>query len=613
MSSESTPTGALSTGTTVGRYRLLGPLGEGGMGVVYRAEDTTLGRHAALKFLPVHLAQSEDAAARLLAEARAASSLDHRHICTIYEVGEAEDGRFFIAMACYDGQSLADRLKEGPVPVEEAVRIATEMACALEAAHAEGIVHRDIKPSNIFLTSKGTVKLLDFGVAKVQGAALTKTGDTLGTIQYMAPEQTRGVADTRGDLWALGAVLYEMIVGERLFSASYDGALLFDILYMDVDLGPVRAAGAPDAVTSIIARCLQRDPEERMPSAEALREALEGAFRPGAPTDIPAVPPASTAPSPVDPPTVAPMPTAAAPTTPPDALPTAADPTEVTTVAAPFASPLVAEAAARPALPRAALAAAAVVVVGAIGAFALSAGGDGAEAPRQPETALASTAAGGAAGDPIDSVADGAPAGAATDVPAEAQLPAPTPQVQAPAPQAQAPPQVVYRDRPVPARQAAPPPVRQAAPPPQPATLVSRAPAGVTVSVNGQAVGGSTSVPAGTHTVVFRHPQHGQTQQSIRVSPGETKTLSMYFTSEVRIGAQLAEGSGPAPFAAVWVDGRNTGAFTPTSVTLGPGRHTIELRRDGWSVLNSPQTVVVEPSPSPMTQSLSFRLASNAP
>src|SRR5688572_2381404 len=197
-------------GTTVAHYRIISLIGGGGMGTVYLADDTSLKRRVALKFLRADAQDSAEGAARLLKEARAASVLDHPHIATIYEIGEY-GGRPFIAMAHYDGETLEARLGRGQMPFGEIARIVAEMADALAAAHAAGIVHRDLKPSNVMLTGSGSVKVLDFGIAKVETAEtatnLTAAGSTLGTAGYMSPEQAAGdMVDARSDVWSLGVV-----------------------------------------------------------------------------------------------------------------------------------------------------------------------------------------------------------------------------------------------------------------------------------------------------------------------------------------------------------------------------------------------------------------------
>jgi serine/threonine protein kinase len=197
-------------GAPVSRYRILSPIGIGGMGVVYRAEDTRLGRPVALKFLPPLPAPNPRARERFLDEARAASALDHPNICTIYEVGETAGGQLYIAMACYDGETLKRRLERGPLSAAEALHVALQVARGLAKAHRRGIVHRDVKPANLMITADGIVKILDFGIA--QTPERSPALPLLGTPAYMSPEQAAGgEVDPRGDVWSLGAVLREML------------------------------------------------------------------------------------------------------------------------------------------------------------------------------------------------------------------------------------------------------------------------------------------------------------------------------------------------------------------------------------------------------------------
>jgi serine/threonine protein kinase/Tol biopolymer transport system component len=260
----------------VGPYRVIERLGGGGMGIVYRAEDTRLGRIVALKFLPPDLTRDLVAKARFQQEARAASAFDHPNICTIYEVGETADGQLYLAMPCYDGETLRRRLESGPLPVDEAVDVAAQVARGLAKAHRQGIVHRDIKPANLIVTSDGVVKILDFGIAKLAGAAaLTRTGSTLGTPAYMSPEQMKGQeVDARSDLWSLGVVLYEMLAGRRPFPGDHESVVRQAILSAQPEpLSHVRPE-VPPAVQQLVDALLAKDPDKRAPAADEVAATL---------------------------------------------------------------------------------------------------------------------------------------------------------------------------------------------------------------------------------------------------------------------------------------------------------------------------------------------------
>ena len=265
-------------GRTISHYHVISRAGAGGMGTVWLAEDTALGRRVALKFLSEGAAQTGDATARLLREARAASALDHPHIATIYDVGEFE-GQPYIAMAFYDGETLAERLARGPLPVADAARIVAQVADALSAAHAAGIVHRDLKPANLMLTAAGQVKVLDFGIAAVTStdaetmARLTNAGSSVGTAAYMSPEQAAGqIVDARTDLWALGVVTREMLTARPVF----DGANVLAILnaVMTTTPPPIRdlRPDVPAELDEIIARTMVRDRTARSISAGEVRD-----------------------------------------------------------------------------------------------------------------------------------------------------------------------------------------------------------------------------------------------------------------------------------------------------------------------------------------------------
>jgi Flp pilus assembly protein TadD/TolB-like protein len=269
-------------GETVSHYEILEELGGGGMGVVYKALDTRLRRHVALKFLPAELTRNAPAKQRFLLEAHAASTLDHPNVCTVHEVDETPDGRLFIAMAYYQGQSLRQRIEQGPLGVPEALKIALQVARGLEAAHRAGIVHRDVKPANIMLPPGGEVKVLDFGLAKLEGEArrLTRTGTTMGTVAYMSPEQASGdTVDARSDLWSLGVVLYEMLTGRLPFKGERDHSLIYSILHDTAAALRTHLPGAPRAVERLLERLLEKDPRHRYQSATEVVAALEALAR----------------------------------------------------------------------------------------------------------------------------------------------------------------------------------------------------------------------------------------------------------------------------------------------------------------------------------------------
>ncbi len=247
------------------------------MGVVYRGEDVLLKRSVALKFLPPELAHHEEAKERFIREARAASALDHPHIGSVLDVAETEEGRMFIVMPYYDGETLKEKLAGGPLSIVQAVTYAVHIAEGLAAAHEAGIVHRDIKPANVMVTRSDAVKIVDFGLARLDaGQDLTKTGTTLGTTYYMSPEQVAGLrVDIRTDLWSLGIVLFEMLTGTRPFEGEYDQAVLYSIVNNEPP--PLREIrpDVPAELVKIVERLLQKDPKERFPSSADLLRAFE--------------------------------------------------------------------------------------------------------------------------------------------------------------------------------------------------------------------------------------------------------------------------------------------------------------------------------------------------
>jgi Tol biopolymer transport system component len=281
---------ALSAGTRLGPYEILAPLGAGGMGEVYRARDTRLDRDVALKVLPAHLSASPELQRRLEREAKAVSQLSHPHICTLYDVGR-EGETDFLVMEYLEGETLAHRLEQGPLPLDQALRTAGEIADALDKAHRQGVVHRDLKPGNIMLTKSGA-KLLDFGLAKLREASsgegagiesalptqarpLTEEGKIVGTYPYMAPEQLEGkAADARTDIFAFGAVLYEMVTGKRAFEGKSRASLIAAIMSSEprpiTELQPM----TPPLLDRVVRRCLAKDPDERWQSAGDLAAEL---------------------------------------------------------------------------------------------------------------------------------------------------------------------------------------------------------------------------------------------------------------------------------------------------------------------------------------------------
>ncbi|MGB6130989.1 MAG: serine/threonine-protein kinase, partial [Acidobacteriaceae bacterium] len=261
-------------------YRVLGVAGAGGMGVVYRALDIRLNRTVALKFLPPELNESARERERFLREARTACSLDHPNIGVIHSIEETADGQAFIVMAYYEGSSLAQRIAEGPLAPREAVEIAAQMAQGLAEAHAHGIVHRDVKPSNVMLTSAGMAKIVDFGLALVVSSRLSTQTSVAGTFAYMSPEQISGRAvDPRCDIWALGAVLVEMLTGVSPFQRDSVPAICLAIL----NDAPQRVDTIPEPLQPVAYRALAKDPERRFGSCREFLAALERAAQ-----DLPA-------------------------------------------------------------------------------------------------------------------------------------------------------------------------------------------------------------------------------------------------------------------------------------------------------------------------------------
>jgi eukaryotic-like serine/threonine-protein kinase len=270
-------------GRTISHYRIVEKVGGGGMGVVYKAEDTRLHRFVALKFLPDELAKDPQALPRFQREAQAASALNHPHICTIHDIGE-QDGQYFIAMELLEGQTLHTRIGGRPLPPETLLDLALQIADALDAAHRRSIVHRDLKPSNIFVTSRGDAKLLDFGLAKhlhlgtaanaetpTFSGPITVRGQIIGTIAYMSPEQVQDNAiDARSDIFSFGAVLYEMATGRPAFAGESTATVIAEILRGEPKSARILNPAAPDELERVIAKALEKDPNDRYQSANDL-------------------------------------------------------------------------------------------------------------------------------------------------------------------------------------------------------------------------------------------------------------------------------------------------------------------------------------------------------
>ena len=269
-------------GATISHYEITEKLGEGGMGVVYKAQDTKLDRPVALKFLAPHLLRDEEGRKRFEREAKSAARLDHPNICTVHEIDEV-DGRTFIVMAFLEGHPLSERITEGPLKLPEALSAAIQMAEGLEAAHAKGITHRDIKPDNVMLMagSRGLVKLMDFGLAQLAGSSkFTREGTTLGTVNYMSPEQGEGAeTDPRTDIWSLGVVLYEMVAGQKPFRGEFDQAIIFSIMNEPAEPLTAVRTGVPKELERIVNKCLAKKAAERYQGVTELLVDLQACRR----------------------------------------------------------------------------------------------------------------------------------------------------------------------------------------------------------------------------------------------------------------------------------------------------------------------------------------------
>lgn len=260
-----------------GKYKILERLGIGGMGVVYKAEDTKLKRTVALKFLSPELTQNERARERFIHEAQAASALDHPNICTIHEIDETGEGQMYIAMAFYTGESLKEKLAKETLNLKNTLDIAIQVSRGLAKAHEHDIVHRDIKPANIMMTEDGLVKIVDFGVAKLSGSTrVTRDGTAVGTAAYMSPEQAMGdEVDQRTDIWALGVLLYEIVAGEAPFKGENEQAILYSILHKEPGTSKGLDSAVPKELEQIIRKALSKDPKKRFASANEISQVLD--------------------------------------------------------------------------------------------------------------------------------------------------------------------------------------------------------------------------------------------------------------------------------------------------------------------------------------------------
>jgi len=252
-------------GQKISHYEILEKLGEGGMGVVYKAHDSKLDRTVALKFLSSHISDDDMEKQRFIREARSASALDHNNICTVHSIEETDDGQIFIVMVYYEGMSLKQKIEQGLLPLKDCVNYAIQIASGLQKSHEKGIVHRDLKPANIFITNDDQIKIIDFGLAKAaQRSMLTKSGTTLGTVPYMSPEQAQGsTVDHRTDIWSLGVIIYEMITGQLPFKSDYETALVYSIINENPEPVTGLRSGVPMELEKFVDKCLEKDPSDR--------------------------------------------------------------------------------------------------------------------------------------------------------------------------------------------------------------------------------------------------------------------------------------------------------------------------------------------------------------
>ena len=264
-------------GHVVSHYKIVEKLGAGGMGTVYKAEDTRLKRDVALKFLPENLSFDLEAKTRFMHEAQAASALDHPNICNIHEIDQTDNGQLFLCMTLYDGDTLKRKIQENILAIDEVIEIAAQIATGLYRAHEAGIIHRDLKPANIMFTKDNDVKIVDFGLAKLSDQTdITKEGSPAGTIAYMSPEQTEGESvDLRTDIWAFGVILYEMLCGDRPFRGDYEQAVVYSILNENPISIQDLCSNVPGELVQIVNRCLMKESSDRFNSMNDIVNILQ--------------------------------------------------------------------------------------------------------------------------------------------------------------------------------------------------------------------------------------------------------------------------------------------------------------------------------------------------
>ncbi len=630
-------------GQEIDGFRILGELGRGGMGVVYKAEDVALARAVALKMIARDLANDESFVRRFRSEARALARIDSPYITSIYALRRTESG-LFIVMEFIGGGTFGGRMERGPLPWAEVRGPALEMITALEHAHGVGVIHRDIKPGNILLTESGRVKVTDFGLAKLHetdgGATVTK--GIAGTLHYMSPEQVKGERnlDGRSDLYSLGMTIYEALTGRLPFERGASEFSTMRTIVEEAFPPPEQfAKKLPPGLSDAVMKALAKDPDARYPNAAAMRAAFE-AIPAGGKANGRAAPPPDTMATIVE-----------------------ADPYRPEKERGPKPTMLLGLGA----FGLVALALVAVwlwpsggtvpltVVTDPPGALVYVNGAVAGESPLEgyavsgDRTTVRVERAGYVARDtvftfsgddphtlrlplvPTAPARAGAPSVVITSEPAGASVfvggerVGETPvtvtdtagvplavRVERPgyrpwtrddvAPGVDAPAEVHAVLEPVEERAQTP-----TAPPAAPGTIVLAADPGGSVSVAGQRAAGSGtfSVPAGTHTVRCEHPQYGAFEAALRVRAGQQEAATCYFQTHVNV--QTTTDAGPT-WGAVWINGANSGETTPTVLTLGPGTYRIEVRRDGYQVLEGPRSVTLTAGLQQKTERLVFTM-----